>query len=460
MNDNLHNGLDLSSVEELQRLQKAIGTANYDVQPSTLTQGGALQVESLEATLKVLTYKMSNLKLWPQITKKQAFNVTEEFNLQQSYGAERSPFFQGGGLPNSQDAKYSRAVNQIKFLGTTREVTHPMQLVRSAHGDVVAQQIHAGSRWILMQNERQLFSANSAVNALEYDGLDVQIRSNGAAAKFQGQQDGFTTGNPIIDMIGKDLSEEDLEDAGNKIAENFGEPTDMYLDTRAFSKLIQTLYPKERVVMGSQDGVAGVTIREFATSAGVVKLHGSVFNRPLKEPVTGQGNAPTSVDGTDSTEAAGSQWTAADAGNYIYGVAAVYDQSGDSPVAFDGSAYAQGGTNNIDVDWSAPAPPAGESILYYKIYRSAKGGANTTAQYIGRVAGNVVTFRDTNAIKPGLSKAYMMQQNEEMLAFKQLAPLMKLDLARVAASYRFMVLLYGGLEVYDPRKGVIFDNIK
>lgn len=453
------NGFGVSSPQEIQELQKAIATANYDVQPSTLTQGGALQVESLDRTLKVLTLKAKNLKLWPTITVQKAFNTTEEYNVQQSYGGETSPFFAGGGLPNSEDAQYARAAAQVKFLGTTREVTHPMALVRAAHGDVVAQQINAGGMWILQNLEKSLFDADSSVNALEFDGLDAQIRGNGALAKFNGQRAGFETGDMIIDVENADLDEEKLEDAANRIAENFGIVTDMYLDTRAHSKLSQTLLPKERASMGDGQGRAGIVLREYISSAGDVKLHGSIFNRPQKRPVAGANNAPTSVAGTDSTEAVGSQWTVADQGDYIHGVVAVYSKSGPSPVAY-GSAYTQSGTNNIDVDWNAPTPPSGETILYYKIYRSEKDGASATAKYVGRVAGNVTTFRDTNAITPGTGKAYMLQQNEEVLVFKQLLPLMKKDLAVVAASYRFMVMLYGMPVMFDPRKAVIFDNIK
>jgi hypothetical protein len=48
---------------------------------------------------------------------------------------------------------------------------------------------------------------------------------------------------------------------------------------------------------------------------------------------------------------------------------------------------------------------------------------------------------------------------ENVLRFKQLAPLMKLPLARISASERFMILLYGMLQVYNPRRVVVFKNI-
>ncbi len=48
---------------------------------------------------------------------------------------------------------------------------------------------------------------------------------------------------------------------------------------------------------------------------------------------------------------------------------------------------------------------------------------------------------------------------ENVLTYKQLAPLMKLPLARISASERFMILMYGMLEVYNPRRIVVFKNV-
>jgi hypothetical protein len=47
----------------------------------------------------------------------------------------------------------------------------------------------------------------------------------------------------------------------------------------------------------------------------------------------------------------------------------------------------------------------------------------------------------------------------QVLTFKQLAPLMRLPLARISASERFMILLYGMIQVYNPRRMVVLKNI-
>jgi hypothetical protein len=54
----------------------------------------------------------------------------------------------------------------------------------------------------------------------------------------------------------------------------------------------------------------------------------------------------------------------------------------------------------------------------------------------------------------------MVQMDLQNLAFKQLAPMLKIPLATLAASIRWMQLLYGTPIVYSPRKNIIFRNLK
>lgn len=458
------NGFGQVPAEELDELRKALDTGSHaysTATPGALTQGAALQVESLDATLRNVTFRMSNLKLWPDLPKSKAENTVEEYNLQQNYGGDNPVFFTDGGLPNSEDASYSREVELVKFLGTTRSVTHPLTLVKPAHGPIIAREIKNGTMWILEKLERALFNADSAIQSLEFDGISKQIQNKGSNSEYKGDFPGFGDDQDVvIDVRDAVLDEDLLEEGANRIAENFGFPSTLYLDTRAHSDLSKQFYPKERIPnMGQADGKAGYVLKQFVSSAGNFDLKGNVFNRPRRKPVTGVGNAPSSVNGADSTEASGSEWLTADQGDYIYGVSAVYSASGESPAAFDASAYSKANNNNVDVTWVAPTPPSGESILYYNVFRSEKDGASSSAEFIARVAGGTVTYRDKNAKLPGLSDAFLCQMDAESFGWKQLAPLMKMDLAIVAAAYRWMQLLYGTPIVYTPRKNIIFENI-
>jgi len=446
-------------------LKKAIDTGNYAYGtsvPGDLTQGAAWQVESLDSTLRNVTYKMKNLKLWPDIPKSQAYNVVEEYNLEQAHGGDEPIFITDGGLPNENDFTVSREVAQVKFLGCRRQVTHPATLVKPAHEPLIAHQIKTGTMWILGRLERELFRADSDISALEFDGVEKQIREKGIDAEYiPSEFAGFGNSDEVvIDLRGEVLDEDVLEEAANNIAENFGFPSDLYLGTRQHSDLSKQFYPKERIPqMGQADGKAGYVLAQFVSSAGIFDLKGNVFNRPRRGAVTGVGNAPTAVAAADSTSAVDSEWTTAEQGDYLYKVSAVYSASGESPAGLAAAAYSKANDNTVDVTWTAPAPPSGETILAYNIFRSAKDGAAATCEFVGRVAGGVTAFEDFNAFLPGLASAFLLQVDAENVMWKQLAPLMKMDLAIVAPAYRWMQLLYGCPIIYTPRKNVVLENI-
>ena len=56
--------------------------------------------------------------------------------------------------------------------------------------------------------------------------------------------------------------------------------------------------------------------------------------------------------------------------------------------------------------------------------------------------------------------AFMGEFTPEVIAFKQLAPIMKMDLALLGPAYRWMILLYGVPQLYAPKKWMKFKNIK
>src|SRR5690554_5048965 len=156
----LYNGFGMATGAEVANLNKAL-TAGYATSPETQQNGGAFRVESLENSLKVLTYSDQHVKLWKKIPKLKAYNTVEEYNQLLSYGSDGGGFLSEGELPDTQDSTYQRQAAFVKFIGTTREVTHPMTLVNSAHGDVIARMNQDGILWMLKKIENGLFWGNS-----------------------------------------------------------------------------------------------------------------------------------------------------------------------------------------------------------------------------------------------------------------------------------------------------------
>ena len=69
------------------------------------------------------------------------------------------------------------------------------------------------------------------------------------------------------------------------------------------------------------------------------------------------------------------------------------------------------------------------------------------------------TINDYNANLPYCSSGFLFQQNLENMSFKQLAPMVKIPLATIDSSIRWMQLLYGVPVLYTPGKNVLFKNI-
>lgn len=474
---NFGEGYGAQSAREVDELNKALSAgAGYTGAPTSLSGGGVLQVESLDASLKSVTYEMKHAKLWPMIAKDQAYNTIEEYNRVDAYGDQARGFIAEGALPRSEDSSYSRQVQRVRFVGVTRELTHVYTLVRNAHGDAIAREIRNGTMRIIEIVERALFDghghyqdSNGLFNGadaallpeadLAWDGLDKQIRKGDSDASAKAKAfTGYGAEESVIkDMRGEVLDEDALEDGARIVADNFGQGSIMLMDTKAHSDLARQFYPKERVnPMGVQNGKAGFVLQSFVAAAGEFALMSDVFLRPKRgqQAVADGPAAPGSLTPSVTADAA-SLFDADSAGTYSYKAAAINAAGEGTLSAAASQAIAAGERANILIAATAGA-------IAYAVYRAPVGTA-ANWEFVGFVApasvGAAATFKDLNHKLPGLSQAYLLSNDAEVLRFKQLAPLMKMDLAIVATAYRWMQLLYGTPIVYAPRKNCLYMNI-
>src|SRR6185369_10744146 len=148
----------LVTPEDIEALNKAI-SAGYGGagKPTDLTYGGVIQAESLESTLKSVTFDMKNLKFWPSVNIDKAYNLFEQYNRLIAYGSDASPYMGEGGAPIEEDSTYVRDGQKIVFFGTRRKVSHQMTLVRTTVGDIVAQQAKEGTMHLLKNVEREMY---------------------------------------------------------------------------------------------------------------------------------------------------------------------------------------------------------------------------------------------------------------------------------------------------------------
>src|SRR5574337_1093632 len=164
------NDASAGDVQELNKALMATESKGGAVDGSTTASGAPLKVESLEKTLKVVTFSQKNIVFWKETPVLPAYNTVEEFNRLTSYGSDQGGFTGEGELPEEDDSTYVRQSELVKYMGSTRVVTHPMTLVNTAHGAVIQREIENGTIWILSKIERALFEGNSDIITEEFNG--------------------------------------------------------------------------------------------------------------------------------------------------------------------------------------------------------------------------------------------------------------------------------------------------
>lgn len=448
---NFEEGHGESSNAELAELRKAldIGTS----QPVTGTGPDALRVESLEQTLKLLTYGAVHLRLWNMIPKTNAFSTVEEYNRLVEYGSEGGGFVPSGVLPEEDDTTYERADQKVKYLGTTRSVTHPSTLVRTVPPDLLGQETQNGALWLMKKANRGLYYGDENNISLEYNGVKAQIESGG--------------GN-VIDLAGQSLAEADIENGAQLIIDNFGTPSSLFSNPKVFTDFSKLYHDRQRAVFPSgAEGTAGTPINSFNTLSGLINFQPDTFvkkgSAPDANPSSGKApNAPTITIGSPGSNAA-SKFVTADNGDYLYKITAVnrYGESAPS-AAVSAVTMAAGEGVAITIADGGGAFTA-ES---YKIYRSNGGG--TTYGWINlqiprtKAAGiftSPTVWTDVNEWRPFTFVGMMLDMSNQSLTFRQLAPMMKMNLAIISPAIRWMQLLYGTPIVYAPKKNVVYKNI-
>jgi hypothetical protein len=450
-----------TSADELHQLRKAL-VAGQDRDPVGAAPGVGfpLRVESLEQTLKNTTFRMEHIRFWRMIPKAPAFNTVEEYNQVQSYGqSDLGAFIDEGALPEETDAQYERKFSFVKFMGTTRRLTHVMSLVKPAHGNVIAQETIAGTMRLLEQIERALYEADSRLDPVQWTGLQQMIEEGAAAAN-------------IIDLRGRPLTEDNLTDGGLTImdAPNFGIPTHLLLNPKNKADLVKTLFPRARFdqFQKTDEGMIGADIRGITTPAGDIQFVPDTFidsggGIAGLGAIGDAGKRPASPTITTPAVAAAnpaSLFSADDVGTYFWWVVAVNKFGQSAPVLVNAVALAVASGDAVTF---GVTPGAGPTPSYYKVYRTAKNVLSATALRIDRVRNDVgaaeKTITDLNANLPGTFKAFMVQMNQDNMAFKQLAPMLKIPLATIDTSIRWMQLIYGTPVLYTPRHNVLYKNI-
>lgn len=470
-------GLDqgIVSAADVENLNKAI-TAGYGGagKPTDLTYGGVLQAESLEATLKSVTFDMKNLKMWPAISVDKAYNLFEQYNRLISYGSDSAPYIGEGGAPIEEDSTYVRDGQKIVFFGTRRKVSHQMTLVRTTVGDIVAQQAKEGTMHLLKNVERELYwghahfinrldgsnsgsPADLPQNSIAMSGLLQQLKKGDSDVLMRsGDFEGYGDAQSIAqDLGGLVIAQDDIERLAVIALENFGSPSELHIEPAALSAFVKQFYPQFRSAPGLANQTVGYDVSKMTTTAGTVDFKPNLFLRPRAGAralsVSALAPAPGAFAVASAATGSGSAYAAG-----VYQIKATLVNDAGESIPVQGAAVTLLAGENITLTVSGM--PA--NVKYIKVYLSAPGGAVGTEKFAGNFAnaGNT-TYVLAGRKQAGLGEAFLLDMSAECMKFKQLAPLSKINFAIVTTALEFAIVMYGALFVYTPRFNCLFENV-
>lgn len=463
------------NVADLQKAMVAGQLTGRDLD-GVATSGEALKVESLENTLRVLDVKESDIVLWKKVPKLPAYNTVEEYNLQESYGPDNGAFYNEAELPEENDGIYRRKSQIVKFMGTTGSVSLAMQMVSTTGGSPMQLKIQERTMWLLKKANSSLLTGNSDIIPQEYNGY------------YKQQEDAFNSINSyydsevVIDLRGKNLRDTDVEDASLSIMENNGNPNLLMGSPRILSNYVKNFYP-QKLIQPNTPQVTGATmgqaVNDVMTQFGLIELG---YDKMMKKATAKKlASVPTSAKAPNAPAYLAIPTLAADAtnkftgftGDYYYAVSAVnrYGESALKDLSNTGALITVTAGNSVQLTWT----DGGGAIVAsgYNVYRSKKNPAGSMANtdlhllfsvsatnfgtgYDGGAANKVW---DKNRILPDTESAFVIENSLDVWSFKQLAPMMKMDLAITAPANRFMVLMFGTPILYAPRKMVKIINV-
>lgn len=482
---------DMNQGQDLLKAMSAGQITGRETSNLSLTQE-PLKAESLERTLKLLSFRMKDIKLWNEMPKMTAYNTVEEFLQLDSYGADRGGFYNEGELSDVEDSSYIRRAELVKYIQVTGEVTMQAQMVRS-FVDAYQKEVENKAMWVLRKINSSITKADSSIVPQEFNGIYKQHASIGSGDGFlYNSLSAYMNSNVVIDLRGKSLTQEDLENGAITVDDNFGNVDTLFAPPVVMGDLAKDYYQRQRIMMNANSesaysGAVGMVPKVVSTTVGDVRLMSDKFMKsngagqsPFKTLSSNPSSqkAPNQV-GTSSTALSGSdgesKFSTAEGnlGTVYYAVGSI-NRYGESALKLvDASAITLTDGQSVNITFTAgggsvPATgyqiyrskvtnsidPEADNVEFFPLFRVSE--SDRSNGYDGGAAGVV---RDRNRYLPATEQAFLTEMTEEVLSVKQLAPLSKLDLAVLSMSRRFISFAFLTPNLYAPKKMVRFINV-
>ena len=459
--------------EEINTLMKALQAQEGVTDISQLQGAGALQMQSLEGTLALLTFQEKHLKLYKDLGIQKAFSTLEEYSVQDGYGNGFDSGFVGQmENPEEQDAEMERKYAVIKYIRSMWRVSDVLQYTRViTNAEVI--NVQAAMMRVLRTTERQLFFGDSDKVPAAFDGIIPTVKNLASAN--------------VIDLRGATLTEYQLKLAAEMITANLGTPSKFYGSLSVVSTLNNILdSTKQRIVQNEVGGAfdLGHAISGMKTPYGNFPIEPDIFINPesqgvptIKDP----SNPGSFIEGATSTKApatpsftltpvgatvSGSLWAGtgsggAVAGAYQYRIVAINQYGKSMAAAAQSATVVASGSMSIAITSGGGANVA----TAYEIYRETIPGSGKIMYLttVKRSTGATTTYVDLNAELSGTSQAVLIDNTTvgelRTIALSQLAPMHRVSYAKIGPYQWGTVNFYAVPKYYAPAKMIVFKNV-
>lgn len=446
------------------KMQKALQTGDYNRFGNEPGNASALKPESLDTGLVNTSYSMRDIQLFRLLNRNPVVNSINQYNELVDYTDNPdASFFPEGGAPPQDSSTLLRRLNQIKYMGVARGITHQLSLQRVIDQDALTYETQLGTMDLLGKIERSLWHADSSLSVLQFDGLIAQIKAKAPALN-------------VIDMHGAPLTEDALVDGATFIrsAPNFGAITHIFSSIGIKGDIARAFIPRSRILPMATDntGKIGTNIRAIETPAGDIDLVGcTMMTDSVVMPLSATGPA-ISIPGTPTvanvkTTAVGySNYRDSDAGAYFAWVVAKNDTGASAPVPLSNGPINIPAGGSLTFDFT-PAP--GNPTKWIEVWKTPVNAPIGTQRRVFRAPNTdpvttiantqTKTFVEFNETMAGTEFAIGLQMEKEAISLDVLAGMLRLPQPIQGTTLPFLLVSYLALVLKAPRKTLMFKNV-
>ena len=461
-------------VKTLEGLVKTLEAGNYNVAPSQLVQGSALQVENLEPVMHNVTFDDSHIKLQKLFSTKKAKSLLVQYNRQLSYGRFGGSAQREGAVGDVNVGDYVRVTVPMCFYSAVTRVTLAATMVETIDGikaddreaDNITMKIAGDLEFDSFKGKAD-FSNNGVFDGNPMAipelpnmlGVDGHIRMSDILVSTQDLMfAAYGSAQSVVLSKNGALDQPIIEDAALRSRMNMGKAETLYVDPEILSGYNKSVAlgtganSIQRIhLSGSAQDASGADLRRQWVSNGTVAIEDSRFlsgKYTAHRPMIGSPAAPATV--TPTVAGSGSLLPAA--GGYVYVITAENER---------GEGIMTAGTNSGAVTLGQIVSLAISNVAgatHFNVYR---GSSAATAKYIGRVKNEgtaTTTFVDLGNKAPAFVTGYLIQK--DTWAFHELAPYSRAKLAQADLSTPEAHFSFRTLAGMQPRKNVIVDNLR